>query len=219
MTADEPDSIDIYERAGMDTLTGYGDSPALVVVDLQRGFTDPDCALGGDLTSVVERTNELLRAAHNFECPVVATRIVTSHPSGADLGVWIEKIPTLKMLAAGSEWIDLDERLDLADDDHVLDKRQASAFHETELHSMLTAWGVDTLVVAGCTTSGCVRATAVDGCAHGFRVVVPEQGVGDRASEPHEANLFDIHAKYGDVRSVEEVLEYFSNSQANSSKA
>ncbi|ELY38996.1 isochorismatase family protein [Natronorubrum tibetense] len=209
-----PDTPAVYDRAGLDTLVGYGDSPALIVVDLQRGFTDPSCVLGGDLSSVVERTNELLDPAHETDCPVVATRIVTSHPDGADLGIWGEKIPTLELLAADSEWVDLDERLDLRETDHVLEKRQASSFHETELHSMLTAWGVDTLVVAGCTTSGCIRATAVDGCSHGFRVIVPEESVGDRAPEPHEANLFDIHAKYGDVRPFEEVVDYLRDPSA-----
>ncbi|SIS17396.1 Nicotinamidase-related amidase [Natronorubrum thiooxidans] len=205
MPAETPE---VYDRAGLDNEIGYGDTPALVVVDLQQGFTDPSCPLGGDLTGVVERTNALLKAAHEADCPVVATRIVTTHPEAADLGTWVEKIPTLEILAAGSEWVAFDERLDLRDDDHRLDKRQASAFHETELHSMLSAWGVDTLIVAGCTTSGCIRATAVDGCAHGFRVIVPEGSVGDRLEEPHAANLFDIHAKYGDVKPVDEVCEY-----------
>lgn len=198
----------IYERAGMDNAMGYGDSPALVVVDLQKGFTDPECALGGDLTAVVERAGRLIEAAHAGDVPVVFTRIVTDHPEGADLGIWIEKIPTLEVLAAGGEWAELDDRLPRADDDYRLDKKQASAFHETELDSMLTAWGVDTVVVSGCTTSGCIRASAVDACSHGYRPIVPEEGVGDRAEGPHEANLFDIHSKYGDVRPVEEVIEY-----------
>ncbi|QCC57101.1 isochorismatase family protein [Natronorubrum bangense] len=205
MPAETPD---VYDRAGLDNEIGYGDTPALIVVDLQQGFTDPSCPIGGDLTAVVERTNALLEAAHEADCPVVATRVITTHPEAADLGTWVEKIPTLEILAAGSEWVAFDDRLELRADDHRLDKRQASAFHETELHSMLSAWGVDTLVVAGCTTSGCIRATAVDGCAHGFRVIVPEESVGDRLEEPHAANLFDIHAKYGDVKPVDEVCEY-----------
>ncbi|WP_121744273.1 isochorismatase family protein [Natronorubrum halophilum] len=200
----------MYDRAGLDHRIGYGTTPAVIVVDLQRGFTDPACPLGGELSSVVDRTNDVLAAAHDTDVPVVLTRIVTNHPNAADLGTWVEKIPTLEVLSAGSEWIEIDDRLDVGDDDHVLDKRQVSAFHETELDSMLSAWGVDTVVVTGCTTSGCVRATAVDGCSHGFRVVVPEEGVGDRASEPHEANLFDIQAKYGDVRPVAEVREFIA---------
>lgn len=112
----------------------------------------------------------------------------------------------------------LDDDLNRDETDHVLDKRQASSFHGTELESMLTAAGVDTIVLTGCTTSGCIRATAVDGCAHGYRVIVAEEGVGDRAVEPHEANLFDIDAKYGDVRPVSEVVEYLRDLSADDNR-
>lgn len=203
-----PDKEAIYERAGMDNRVGYGDSPALVVVDLQRAFTDPESPIGGDLDSVVERSNALLDAAHGAEVPVVFTRIVTKHEDMRDLGVWGEKVPSLEMLQADADCVELDPRLEVGPEDHVLDKRQASAFHETELDSMLTGLGVDTVVLAGATTSGCIRASAVDACSHGFRTIVPEAAVGDRAEEPHEANLFDIDAKYGDVRPVEEVTDY-----------
>lgn len=203
---------DIYDRAGMTNEVGFGDSPALIVVDLQKGFTDPEHDLGGDLTDVVERTNALLGAAHDAGVPVVFTTIETSHENHADLGIWTEKIPALTSLQTGSEWVELDDRLDVASTDHVVSKRQASAFHETELESMLSYWQTDTIVVAGCTTSGCIRATVVDGCSHGYRAIVPEGSVGDRAAEPHEANLFDINAKYGDVRPVDQVVEYLGNS-------
>lgn len=198
----------IYEQAEMDSQVGYGDEPALLVVDLQTGFTDPENPLGGDLTGVVSQTNDLIDAAHSGDVPVVCTRIVTTHDDARDMGVWAEKVPSLSTLRAGSRWVDLDPRLHTDDRDHRLDKRQASAYHETELDSLLTAMGVDTVVVAGCTTSGCIRATAVDACSHGYRTIVPEAAVGDRAADPHEANLFDINAKYGDVRPVEEVSEY-----------
>jgi maleamate amidohydrolase len=197
-----------YERASMDTRVGYGERPALLVVDLQTGFTDPENPLGGDLSAVVERTNRLIEAAHNNDVPVVFTRIITSHDSGADYGIWMKKIPRLDTLAAGSQWVEIDDRLNVVESDHILDKRQASAFHETELSSMLVAWGIDTLVVTGCTTSGCIRASVVDACAHGYRAIVPQEAVGDRAIEPHEANLFDMNAKYGDVRPVDEVISY-----------
>jgi len=208
----------IYERAAMDNQIGYGDTPMLLVVDLQTGFTDPENPLGGDLTEVVERTNRLLEAAHDGDVPVVFTRIVTKHEDARDFGVWGEKVPSLETLQAGGKWVDIDPRLDVGDDDHVLDKRQASAFHETELDSMLTYWGVDTVVVTGCTTSGCIRASAVDACSHGFRTIVPEEAVGDRALEPHEANLFDINAKYGDVRPVDEVVDYLAAPVATPSR-
>ena len=204
----------VYEQATMDNLVGYGNEPALVVVDLQRGFTAEENPLGGDLTGVVERTNRLLDAAHEGEIPVVFTRILTTHEEGHDYGIWLEKIPALDTLEAGSEWVEIDDRLNRESRDHVLDKRQASAFHETELDSMLGYLGVDTAVVTGCTTSGCIRATAVDACAHGYRCIVPEEAVGDRAPEPHEANLFDINAKYGDVRPVDEVVSYLESAGA-----
>ncbi|WP_136591845.1 isochorismatase family protein [Salinigranum halophilum] len=198
----------VYERASMDTRVGYGTTPALVVVDLQVGFTDSESPLGGDLTGVVDRTNDLLDAAHDTDVPVVFTRIVSTHPDHADFGIWQAKIPRLDTLKAGSTWVDIDERLAREERDHVLDKRQASAFHETELASMLVAWGVDTVVVTGCTTSGCIRATVVDACAHGYRTIVPGEAVGDRAPEPHESNVFDMDAKYADVRPVGEVADY-----------
>ncbi|MFC7157153.1 isochorismatase family protein [Halomarina halobia] len=211
------DRTAVYERAGMDNRVGYGDAPALLVVDLQTGFTDETNPLGSDLLRVVERTNALLDAAHEGDVPVVLTRIVTRHNDARDLGVWGEKVPSLATLTEGDEWVDLDARLAVDEDDHVLDKRQASAFHETELDSMLNYLGVDTTVVAGCTTSGCVRATVVDACSHGFHAIVPEEAVGDRAREPHEANLFDIDAKYGDVRPVGEVVDYLAGADAGTS--
>lgn len=199
----------VYERAGItENRVGYGDDPALLVIDLQRGFTNPACVLGGDLSAELDVANDLVDAAHAGDIPVVFTRCVATHPDGADFGIWLEKFPTLDRLIEGSEWVELDPDLHREDRDHVLDKRQASALHETELSSMLTAWGVDTLVLAGTTTSGCVRATAVDGCAHGYRTIVAEGAVGDRAPEPHDANLFDIDAKYGDVRPADEVASY-----------
>lgn len=200
----------VYERAAMDNQIGYGEDPILLVVDLQTGFTDPDNPLGGDLTKVIARTNRLIDATRESDVPVVFTRIVTKHDDMRDLGVWGEKIPSLETLTAGSEWVDIDPRLDIHDYDHILDKKQASAFHETELDSMLAGLGADTVVIAGCTTSGCIRASAVDACSHGYYTIVPEEAVGDRAADPHEANLFDINAKYGDVRPVKEVVEYFA---------
>jgi nicotinamidase-related amidase len=202
----------VYERASMDTRVGYGTTPALVVVDLQVGFTDAENPLGGDLSGVVDRTNDLLDAARAADVPVVFTRIVSTHPAHADFGIWQEKIPRLDTLTQGSKWVELDERLAREERDHVLDKRQASAFHETELASMLVAWGVDTVVVTGCTTSGCIRATVVDACAHGYRTIVPGEAVGDRAPEPHESNVFDMDAKYADVRPTGEVVDYLAES-------
>ena len=198
-----------YERAGItNNRVGFGETPALIVVDVQQAFTDPECRIGAEMTPMVERSNDLIAAAREGDVPVVFTRTVATHPEGDDFGVWIEKFPTLDILIEGSGWVDLDDRLNVRSGDHVLDKRQASAFHETELDSMLTAWGVDTVVLCGCTTSGCIRATGVDACAHGYRASVAEDGVADRARDPHDSNLFDLNAKYADVRSTDALADY-----------
>lgn len=206
-----PDKHDVYEKAGiLDNQIGYGSTPALLVIDLQCGFTDTDHPFGADLSAVIQRTNQLIESAHVSNSPVIVTRIITKHPEGRDLGIWIEKAPDLATLTAGSRWVAIDDRLALQDTDHILDKRQASAFHETELNSMLTARGIDTLVVTGCSTSGCIRASVVDACAYGYRPIVPDGCVGDRAAEPHDANLFDMKTKYADVRPLAEVQKYLA---------
>ncbi|MFB6131684.1 MAG: isochorismatase family protein [Salinigranum sp.] len=188
-----------YERAGIaDNEVGFGETPVLVVVDVQQAFTDPECRIGADMTEMVARANDLIAAARDGDVPVVFTRTVGTHPRGADFGVWIEKFPTLDVLIEGSGWIGLDERLDAREE----------AFHETELDSMLTAWGADTVVLCGCTTSGCIRATGVDACSHGYRTHVAADGVADRADRPHESNLFDLGAKYADVRPTDDLVEY-----------
>lgn len=198
----------IYEDAGMNDTVGYGESPAVVAVDIQKGMTDPASPLGSELDGMVANNNRVVEAAHGNGVPVVWTRVVYTHPDAADGGVWPEKVAPLKRLRSGSRWVELDDRCDVDDADHVLDKKHASAFHDTELDAMLTAWGVDTVVVTGCTTSGCVRASVVDASAHGYRTIVPEGCVDDRASEQHDANVYDMDAKYADVRPVGEVVDY-----------
>lgn len=157
---------------------------------------------------MVERNNRVVEAAHEADVPVVWTRVVYRHPDAADAGIWVHKIGPLAELGPGTRWVELDERCDVGEDDYLLEKKHASAFHDTELDTMLTAWGVDTVVVTGCTTSGCVRASVVDSSASGYRTVVPEGSVGDRSREQHDANMYDMDAKYADVRPLDEVAEY-----------
>lgn len=201
----------IYERAGMTNQFGYGESPVVVAVDFQEGMTTPENPLGSELDVMVRQNNRLVEAAHVNDVPVVWTRVVYSHPDADDGGIWPEKIESLKTLQSGSQWVELDDRCDVDADDYVLEKKHASAFHETELNSMLTAWDIDTVVASGCTTSGCVRASVIDACANGYCVIVPEECVGDRSSEQHDANMYDMDAKYADVRPVNEVRRYLNN--------
>jgi maleamate amidohydrolase len=206
MSADERTRA-IYERATFGTTLTLGERPAVLVVDLALGFTDPGCRLGADVTSVVEATRQVLDIARGDGLPVIFTA-VGFDGSGHDGGLWPKKMPALDDLLIGTRWVEIDPRLDRQPDEAVIVKKGASAFFGTNLSAILTAERVDTVVLCGVTTSGCIRATAVDLLQHGFPTIVPRECVGDRAQAPHEANLFDIHAKYADVVSLDDATSY-----------
>ena len=192
--------------AGFHGRVGFGRRPALVVVDVNRGFTDPASPLVCDLDECVEAIAVLLGAFREARLPVVFTTVCYDELGKRAAAAFIEKVPALLVLEPGSEWIEIDPRISPLEGEPVLSKTFASAFFGTTLASTLTAAGCDTVVVTGASTSGCVRATVVDALQHGYRVVVPREAVGDRNPAAHEANLFDIDAKYGDVVSVGDVL-------------
>ncbi|MCL6562380.1 MAG: isochorismatase family protein [Firmicutes bacterium] len=183
---------------------GLGARPALVVVDLMRGFTDPSLPLGSDLTEVVRQTNQLILEAERRGWPVVLTRI--AYPEAIPETVWMRKMPGLRTLVEGSPATEFDPRLIRPDGAHVVTKLHASAFFGTSLHGRLAQAGVDTVVVTGCTTSGCVRATVVDASALGYRPIVVREAVGDRWTDAHLQSLHDMAAKYGDVVGLREIL-------------
>ena len=187
---------------------GFGDRPALVVVDMTLGFTDPESSLACDLEGPVENIAKLLDAARGAGIPVVFTTVSYGEGDKLTAAAFLDKVPALLTLAAGSRWTEIDPRLAPRPSEPVLNKLFASGFFGTPLGALLTAAGVDTLVVTGASTSGCVRATVVDALQYGFRPVVPREAVGDRNPEAHEANLYDIDAKYGDLIPSEEALAY-----------
>jgi len=199
-----------YQRKGLAHPVGFGRKPAIVVVDFIKSFTDPASPLGSNLDAEVEATARLLALARRKRVAVVFTTVAYD-PNYREAGVFIAKLPALKLLVRGSEAGEIDPRLGMLPDEHLLVKSYASAFFGTSLCSLLVSQSVDTVIVTGCTTSGCVRATAVDSMQHGFRTIVPRQCVGDRAEMPHEANLFDINAKYGDVVDLDQVLSYLNS--------
>ena len=199
----------VYEKAGLGQALTLGDRPAVLVIDFSCGFTDPECALGSDLTDEVEATRRLLDAARAKGLPVVFTTIAFE-PSLKDGGLWMQKVPALAALQLGGKWADLDPRLGARDDETVIVKKGASGFFGTNLASVLVSQGVDSVILCGATTSGCVRATAIDLLQYGWPTVVPRECVGDRAQAPHESNLFDIQAKYADVVSLEDALAYIA---------
>jgi nicotinamidase-related amidase len=182
-----------------------------VIVDLNRGFTDPGSPLHCDTNDAVEVTARLLDAARSSGCPVAFTTISYDESGKRVAKSFIDKVPSLLTLAADSPWPEIDERIAPLPGEPVLNKLFASAFFGTPLAPMLAAAHCDTIVVTGASTSGCVRATVVDGMQYGYKVVVPRDAVADRAAAPHEANLFDIDAKYGDVVSTEEAMELLGN--------
>lgn len=183
---------------------GMGNHPALIVVDVVMGFTDPTCPLGSDAESVVRANVQLMNAFHQAQLPVVLTTVI--YRNDHEASVFRARIPALNLLTPESHWVKFDPRLPIADDDLQLEKRHASSFHGTALDQWLTDRNVDSVVVTGLTTSGCVRATAVDGLQNNYRVVVPREACGDRDPKAHEANLYDLNAKYADVVSLASVL-------------
>lgn len=195
----------LYETRGFAHRTGWGKRPAVLVVDLTNGFTDPASPLGADLSEVLSETNRLLAAARRYGVPVIFTSIAYDDPD-LEGGHWVRKIPALRVLRVGTAAIDVDTRLERRATEPLIYKKFTSAFFGTHLQSMLQCQGIDTLVICGASTSGCIRATVADGIQYGFRCIVPQSAVGDRAEEPHRANLFDIDSKYGDVMALNDVL-------------
>ena len=198
-----------YARGGFGKTLVPGQRPALLVIDFVRAYL----VRGSPLYAGVEQARTdceiLLRAARAAGIPVVHTNVVYQ-PGGRDGGVFFRKVPALRCFEAGAhpELAAFAEGLEPLPGETVISKQYASAFFGTSLASTLTALAVDTVLIAGLSTSGCVRASAVDCCQHGFIPVVVREAVGDRAAGPHEANLFDLQAKYAEVASLAQALDY-----------
>lgn len=205
------DLADDYRRHGLAGRVGFGERPALLVVDFVRAYTTPGSPLyaAPGVPDAVLASVPVLEQARAAGVPVIYTTVAYA-ASGLDGGMFVRKVPALLQLTHDSPLAAIVEELAPAPGELVIEKKYASAFFGTHLAATLTAQRVDTLILVGCSTSGCIRATAVDGMQHGFRVIVPRECVGDRATGPHEANLFDIDGKYGDVVGVGEALGYLT---------
>jgi nicotinamidase-related amidase len=192
---------------------GFGTRPALVNIDLQKAYT----SVGEFVTAYetdpkqLQYVNELARLFRAKRCPVVWTYVAYME-SGEDAGVWGTRTNTpdsLQNIKVGSRRAEFDDRLEIdRARDVILNKRMASAFHETNLGSVFNFHRIDTLVVTGGSTSGCVRATVVDSLSRSFRTIVPEECVADKHESPHFANLYDMALKYADVVPVAEVIAF-----------
>ncbi len=196
-----------YQRAYGGRI-GFGTKPVLLMVDFVQAYFEPGCDLYAGVDSALASVLRLRKAARAAKVPVILTR-VAYHESGIDGGRFFEKARPLRNFLPGSPTAVWPAGLAPEPDELVISKQYPSAFFGTSLASTLTAAGIDTVILTGLSTSGCVRASCVDSMSHGFRTIIVREACGDRHPAPHEANLFDMNAKYADVVEESEVMEYF----------
>jgi maleamate amidohydrolase len=199
---------EFFRQRGFGLRIGFGERPALIVIDMLKAFTNPDMMLGADLDAQIAAIQPLLALAHQRDIPVIFSTVMYSEVDFKDAGIWALKQEGIVTLKAGSDGVDVDPRLDIRPTDSLLVKKYASCFFGTDLVPRLLSRQVDTLIITGCTTSGCVRATAVDAVQTGLRPMVVREAVGDRSDAAHAQSLFDLDAKYADVVSLDETLRY-----------
>lgn len=211
------DDIDLnadYEAAGFKRSLEPGERPALLVIDFVNAYLHPDSPLYAGVEGTLRSAVRVLDAARGSEIPVVYTKVVYTS-GGVDGGIFYRKIPALEVFDAGSPLGEIPDDLAPGPDEIVIHKQYASAFFGTSLASTLTALGVDTVVIVGLSTSGCVRASAVDAMQHGFIPIVVADAVGDRDPRPHEASLFDLQAKYAEVVAEDDAVKYLWSVRTN----
>lgn len=202
------DVAKFYNQRGFSNRVGFGKRPAVLIVDMANAFTDPSFQLGVDMTETVHSIQILLKCARETDVPVIYATTMFDDPP-ADMGTAFLKVPALAELKRGTRAVEIDARLPPQPGDLVVVKRYWSSFMMTNLITLLTGLAVDTLVIAGCSTSGCIRAAATDALCYGLHPIVPREAVADRWKQPHNANLFDIDSKFADVVDLSNVLEYF----------
>lgn len=198
---------DNYARAGYHNRIGFGERPALILVDFVEAYFDPNSPLYAEVDDALASALRVLEAARAARIPVIFTNVVY-HPGGPDGGIFYRKVPALKGFERGNPMGNWPKGLEPIDGELVISKQYPSAFFGTSLAATLTSLKIDTLILTGLTTSGCVRATCVDTCSSGFVPIVVREACGDRAEGPHEANLFDMNAKYADVVGEDEAIDY-----------
>jgi len=208
--ADSADQDQNYEGV-WDGRLGFGKKSAIIVIDLLQGYTTEGSALyAPGVVDCVKEMPDFLDLAREKGVPIIHTRVLYTTPNYEDGGIWIKKAPVLRDLVAGNPYAEFCPEVVPKPGEPIIIKQYASAFFGTSLIATLNGLGVDTLIITGCTTSGCIRATAVDAVQHGIRPICVRECIGDRHEGPHEANLFDINAKYGDVISKQEAIEYLN---------
>jgi maleamate amidohydrolase len=205
---------EFFKERGFGLTIGFGERPVLLVIDLVNAFTNPDMMLGANLDAQIAVNNRLIDMAHQKNIPVIFSTVYYEESDLRDAGIWALKQKGVTTLRANTREIEVDPRLHKGPKDAVLVKKYASCFFGTDLVPRLMSHRADTVLLTGCTTSGCVRASAVDACQNGFRPMVIREAVGDRSEAAHAQSLFDLNAKYADVVGVEETLDYMRGRNA-----
>ena len=199
---------DYYHRIGFANRIGFGAKPALLIIDCNHGCADPSISpIGIEMSEEIKQIRRLLDLARAKQIPVVHTTVVYSEEQFRDGGWFVKKVPALEVLRPDSKEAQIVPELAPEPGELILEKRFPSGFYGTTMHSYLTTCGVDTVIITGNSTSGCVRATVIDAVSAGFRVIVPRQCVADRVAMSHAVNLFDIDSKYGDVVDIAAVVD------------
>lgn len=200
----------VYDAAGFGRAAPRGSRPGVVVVDFSYGFTDLQYPTASDAATQMERTKTICDLARSKGYPVIFTTIAY-HPGEVDKLPWLKKATGMAALIEGTRLVEIDAATGIQPGDAVVTKKGASSFFGSTLAALLAGAGVDTLVVTGATTSGCVRATVVDAVQSGFNVLVPRDCCADRAQAPHDANLYDMNQKYADVTDSDEILGWLAS--------
>jgi len=198
----------IYSKKGFQSRIGYGKKPAIINVDLANAWTRKGYEFScNNMDKVINSVNELLEIARIKNVPIFFT--TTAYlASMLDGGLWIKKIPSLKILKIGEDLTKIDSRLKPRNNEPVIVKKMASAFAGTGLQSMLTSIDIDTVIITGVTASSCIRHTVMDAISLGFRPIIPVGTISDRIPGAVDWNLFDIDAKFGDVEELQNVKDY-----------
>ena len=204
------DELNENYKGAFDGSLGFGDKPALILVDLVRAYFDKESSLYAGVEDALSSAIRIRDAARAAGVTVIYTNVVYKE-DGSDGGVFYRKVPALSAFVAGNPLGDWPDGLDPAKDELVISKQYASAFFGTSLTETLNAQGIDTLIITGVSTSGCIRATCVDAISSGFIPIVVSDACGDRHQAPHDANLFDMNAKYGDVVDEDTVIKYLKD--------
>ncbi len=197
----------IYDNAGFGRPVPRGKRPAVVVVDFTYGFTDTQYPTAADMSAPLAATRRLTDLARSAGIPVIYTTIAFERGE-IDKLPWLKKATGMAALLSGTRLVEIDAATGIQPEDAIVVKKGASAFFGSTLAALLTGAGVDTVVVTGATTSGCVRATVVDAVQSGFNVLVPADCCADRAKPPHDASLYDIGQKYGDVTDAADIMAW-----------